>query len=144
MKSNLVQLEKDALALMNAGQKGKAAELFSAIVEERPDWEHGEAFYHLASCYEDIGELRKAEENYRRALEFEPKNPYFLGGYASFLYLHGDPQSAFEEYLKLWKLEDSGGNKIQADKTLPGLRELSKRLELTDEELTERLETHSP
>ena len=143
MESHLVKLEQEALALMNAGKKEQAAELFSAIVKERPDWEHGEAFYSLACCYEDLGELDKAEESYRRALEYEPKNPYFLGGYASFLYLHRDPQSAFEEYLKLWKLEHSSGNKAQADKTMLGLRELSNRLGLTDEELTQRLEAAS-
>jgi Flp pilus assembly protein TadD len=114
------------------------------IVKENPGYEHGSCFHDLAGCYEDLGELDKAEENYRRALEYEPKNPIFLGGYASFLYLHRDPQSAFEEYLKLWKLENCSGNKAQADKTMPGLRELSKRLGLTDKELRQRLQGASP
>lgn len=126
---------------MNTGQKKRAAELFSAIVSEQPDWEHGEAFYSLACCYEDLGELDNAEESYRRALQYEPKNPYFLGGYASFLYLHRDSQSAFEEYLKLWKVESHSGNKVQAEKTMIGLRELGKRLGLSDRELTQKIES---
>jgi tetratricopeptide (TPR) repeat protein len=140
MSSDLVKLEREALALMNEGKNKRAAELFSKIVKERPDWEHGHGFYNLAGCYEDLGDLDKAEENYRRALEYNAQDEIFLGGYASFLYLHRDPQSAFEEYLKLWKLECSSGNKVQAEKTMLGLRELSKRLRLTPEEFTQRLE----
>ena len=128
---------------MNSGNLERAVELFTVIVNENPGYEHGECFHNLAGCYEDLGELDKAEENYRRALEYEPKNPIFLGGYAAFLYLHRDPQAAFEEYLKLWKLEYSSGNKAQAENAMLGLRELGRRLGLTDEELTQRLEAAS-
>jgi Flp pilus assembly protein TadD len=105
VKTDLRELEEQALALMNRGEKAKATELFKAIIRKRPDWENGEAFYDVAGCQEDLGELDKASENYRRALEYEPRNPYFLGGYASFLYLHGDPRSAFEQHLRLWEIE---------------------------------------
>jgi len=137
MKSDLVKLEQDALKLMNSGKKAEAAELFSAIIKEQPSWEHGEAFYNLAVCYEDLGELHKAAENYLQALKYEPRNPYFLGGYASYLYLHGEPNAAFEAYLRLWRFE--GNEQESADKTLLVLRELSKRLKISDQELEIRL-----
>jgi Flp pilus assembly protein TadD len=137
VKTDLRELEEQALVLMNRGEKAKAAELFKAIIRERPDWEHGEAFYDLAGCQEDLGELDKASESYRRALEYEPRNPYFLGGYASFLYLHGDPKSAFEQHLSLWEIERN--NEDSSAKIMNALRELSKRLGLSDQELQDRL-----
>src|SRR2546426_1005955 len=100
MESDLVKLETEALASRNAGDQKRAVELLSAIVTEQPDWEHGEAFCDLAGCYEDLGEFDKAEESYRRAIDYGPANPYFWGGYASFLYLHRDPQTAFDAHLK--------------------------------------------
>jgi hypothetical protein len=60
MKHDLVELETKALDLRNAGKFAEAAEIFSAIVRERPDWEHGLAFYDLANCYEDMGHFDKA------------------------------------------------------------------------------------
>src|SRR5436190_21573905 len=95
MKSHLIDIERKALQLRNTGQLKEAAELFAVIVKEQPDWEHGMAFYNLAYCYEDLGELALAEKCYRDALRYEPTNPYFTGGLASFLYLHGDTDEAF-------------------------------------------------
>ena len=137
MNSNLVKLGQDALALMNSGQKAEAIKLFSAIIEQQPNWEHGQVFYDLAVCYEDLKEFDKALQNYLRALEYEPRNPYFLGGYASFLYLHGDPKIAFEQHLKLWRIESH--NEHSSAKVMIPLRELSKRLGLSDQELENRL-----
>src|SRR5713101_2028982 len=90
MKSHLIETDRKALQLRNTGHLKEAAELFATIVKEQPDWEHGTAFYNLAGCYEDLGELTLAEQCYRDALRYEPKNPHFLGGLASFIYLHGD------------------------------------------------------
>src|ERR1035438_188057 len=101
MSHYLVELERKADALKNAGRNAEAAELFSTIVEVQPDWEHGTALHMLAQCYEDVGKLELAEENYRAALKYEPANDIFLGGYASFLYLHGKPEDAFNAYLEL-------------------------------------------
>ena len=42
--NHLVELERRALDLQNSGKPQEAAELFSAIVKERPDWEHGMGF----------------------------------------------------------------------------------------------------
>ncbi len=57
MNTDLATIEKEALAFMNDGKKEQAALLFSKIIAERPDWEHGQAAYNLASCLEDLGEL---------------------------------------------------------------------------------------
>jgi len=105
MRSHLVKLEQEALALKNAGKKEEAAQLYSAIVTERPDWEHGLTFYNLAGCLEDLGQLEQAEKSYQSAIEYGPSNPIIWGGYASFLYLHGDPKDAMEAHLKLLSLE---------------------------------------
>jgi YD repeat-containing protein len=147
VKTDLRELEKQALAFMNGGQKRKAAELFTAIIREQPDWEHGEAFYDLAICQEDLGELDKASESYRRALEYEPSNPYFLGGYASFLYLHGDPREAFDAHLNLLEIERAT-NPRPNDDAIQGLivvlRSLADKLGMTSSEIGAKLQETEP
>ncbi|MGY8637240.1 tetratricopeptide repeat protein [Bradyrhizobium sp. 14AA] len=86
---DLLELEQRARNAMNAGRLKEAATLYAKIVAQDPGWEHGEALHSLAGCYEDLGELVLAEECYRRALSYEPENPTFIGGLASFLHLHG-------------------------------------------------------
>ncbi|MEJ7712990.1 MAG: tetratricopeptide repeat protein [Pyrinomonadaceae bacterium] len=118
--------------------------MFSVILEQNPDYEHGRGFYNLASCYEDLGEYEKAEQHYRRALEYNFEDPILLGGYASFLYLHGDPELAFKAYLNLLRLDRSGGSEKDAELAILALRELGKRVGLTDRDVTEKIEEISP
>jgi tetratricopeptide (TPR) repeat protein len=84
MTHHLVELEQKALSLQNAGKFKEAADLFSAIVREQPDGEHGTGFYSLANNYEDSGQLEKAEEAYKSALRYQPANRDFLGGLPRF------------------------------------------------------------
>jgi tetratricopeptide (TPR) repeat protein len=107
MMEHLVELEKKALQAMNLGDFTHAIKLYEEIVRENPQWEHGQAFYDLALCYENIGDLQKAEENYLRALEIQPKYYIFVGGYAEFLEQHGDPRAAFEFFAKLFRDGDA-------------------------------------
>ena len=83
---HLAELERKAIEFRNSGHLEKAAEIFSTIVKEQPDWEHGMGFYDLAVCYEDLGRLDSAQESYEAAIRYEPANPIFLGGLASFLF----------------------------------------------------------
>ena len=103
--NELVKLETDALAAMNSGEFRLAISLYEKIVNENPNWEHGQAFYNLAGCYEYIGDIKAAETNYLRALSIAPKNWYFVGGYADFLDQYGDLKAAFDWYLKLLRIE---------------------------------------
>ncbi|WP_426615335.1 tetratricopeptide repeat protein [Bradyrhizobium sp. McL0616] len=86
---DLLELEQRALGAMNAGHMKEAAALYIEIIAQDSGWEHGTAQYCLAGCYEDLGELILAEECYRKALSYEPENPTFVDGLASFLHLHG-------------------------------------------------------
>jgi tetratricopeptide (TPR) repeat protein len=139
MQSKLADLEREALRLKNAGETERAVELFSRIVEERPDWEHGLALYNLAGCYEDLGRYEEAERCYVRALEYGGQNDYVLGGYASFLYLHGTPERAFEAHLNLLKAERAGGNAQGAQKTIEMLKGLAAKAGVSEEALAEKL-----
>jgi Tfp pilus assembly protein PilF len=139
MGHHLVELERRAYALKNAGRNAEAAQLFSAIVEEQPDWEHGTAFHLLAQCYEDLGQLELAEENYRAALRYEPANDIFLGGFASFLHLHGDPEDAFKAYLDILVLEKRSGYEDGTKRTMTGLKALGAKLGWSDVEISERM-----
>lgn len=86
---DLLELERRALGAMSAGNLKEAVTLYTEIVAQNPGWEHGTAQYCLAACYEDLGELTPAEKCYRKALSYEPENPTFIGGLASFLHLYG-------------------------------------------------------
>jgi Tfp pilus assembly protein PilF len=142
MRADLAKLEQEALSLMNSGDIKQAAELFSRIIEQRPDYEHGQTLYNLAGCYEDLGQLDEAKRYYLRALEYGPHNEIILGGYASFLYLYGDPQQAFDAHLTLLRLERSNRNSQGAERTVIALKELAKRLGLTEYEVIEKTEFH--
>jgi tetratricopeptide (TPR) repeat protein len=141
MQNELLRLEKEALDAMNAGRLREAVELFTKIVEQRPDFEHGLTWQSLAGCHENLGELEQAERCYLRGLQYGPEDVYILGGYASFLYLHGEPQKAFEAYLSLLKVEHRIGDSQGEEKTMLGLKELAKKLGLTEQELSERINT---
>lgn len=140
MTHRLVELEQKALTLQNAGQFKEAAELFAAIVKEQPDWEHGQGFYCLANNYEDSGQLDKAEEAYKSALRYQPAYDIFLGGYASFLYLHGDPENAFKVHLELLEIERINKNDASIERTKIALRALGNKMGLTKSEIESRIE----
>jgi len=140
MRSHLIEIEQKAFQLRNVGQLKEAAELFAAIVNEQPDWEHGSGFYNLATCYEDFGEIALAEQCYRNALRCEPRNFYFLGGFASFLYLHGEASQAFDAHLHLLSVEFAENNHQASAKTIRVLNELGHRLGLSQQNIDARIE----
>jgi tetratricopeptide (TPR) repeat protein len=140
MKHHLVELDRKALSFREEGKLKEAAELFSAIVREQPDWEHGVGFYDLGICYEDLGQLEKAEEAYRSALRYQPANRDFLGGYASFLYLHGDPEKAFRAHLELLEIERINKDNEEMERTRIALRALGKKMGLSDAEIESRIQ----
>lgn len=59
----------------------------------------------LGYAYETLGEYGKALENYKRAYDKDPYNPYFAYNYARLLDYTGDYMSAFRIYSKLKGLE---------------------------------------
>jgi Tfp pilus assembly protein PilF len=142
MSHHLLELSQKAGELMNAGRKAEAAELYSALVEEQPDWEHGEAFLFLANCQEDLGQIELAEKSYRAALSYEPSNDIFLGGFASFLYLHGKPEDAFSAYLNILATEKRAMYEDGIKRTMIGLKALGERLGWSEAEVVERIERH--
>jgi len=139
MNRHLIDLERRALDFKNSGQLEGAAELFSAIVKEQPDWEHGMGFHNLAQCYEDLGQLELAEECYNAALRYEPANPIFLGGLASFLYLHGEPEKAFDAYLEVLEVEKVNKAERGVESSTIALKALGKKIWFTEASATERI-----
>jgi len=146
MENQLIKYEKDALEAMNNQDFQLAISLFEEIVKQNPNWEHGQAFYDLAGCYEDTGQLEKAKENYVQALKIQPDYSIFVGGYASFLYQFGEPQVAFDWYLKLLKIETenkplewTSENQRQLDNIKVGLFALGEKLGWSKDEVETRI-----
>lgn len=73
------------------------------------------------------------------ALQYEPENTIFLGGLASFLYLHGEPEKAFEAHLQLLKLEKMAGNVADVESLKTPLRALGEKMGLSQIEVTDRI-----
>jgi cytochrome c-type biogenesis protein CcmH/NrfG len=83
--------------------------------------------------------LASAEQSYRKALTYEPQNPTFLGGLASFLYLHGDPAESFRYHLALLRFERAQGGDLRAKSIVEVLTTLGQKMGWSDEAITERL-----
>ncbi len=139
MKSHLMSLERKAREFRKAGRLAEAADIFAAIVKEHPDWEHGTAFYELACCHEDLGEPGLAEQYYREVLRYEPKSPIFLGCFASFLYLHGDPNKAFDAHLALLEIGRGNGDRRGIELTTIALKALGKKMGLSEETVADKI-----
>lgn len=136
---HLIDLEQRALGFRVAGNIEEAAKLFSALVEEQPDWEHGEGLYSLAGCYEELGKLELAEECYNTALSYQPANSTFLGGLASFLYLHSQPEKAFNSYLVLLEVDRMNNDQKGIELSKTALKALGKKMGLSEASVTERI-----
>lgn len=130
----LIDVEQQALELLNKEEYRLASELFFKIVTEAPYYEHGFCFYNLAICMEELGEFNAAEQYYIKALAYQPDDSIRLGGYASFLYLYGDRRVAFDMHLKLLALERAQRDAVGANKTLTALRQLAQNLKMSKEE----------
>ena len=139
MKDHLAELERRAIALRSSEQPREAAAIFERILEERPDWEHGYGSFNLAGCYEDLGELEKARISYEKAVELNPYDALPLGGYASFLYLHGDASKAFDIHLRLLSMEVRENAVQGAAQTIIAVKALGRRLGLSDEAVETRI-----
>jgi tetratricopeptide (TPR) repeat protein len=77
MSEDLRETETRALKAQKVGDFGAAIDLWRAIIEIQPNWEHGYAHYYLADCYTRIGEFDKAEQEYKAAIQLEPQNEMF-------------------------------------------------------------------
>ena len=86
-------------------------------------------YYSMAGCQEDLGQFEDAEESYKKALEYEPENEMYIGGLASFLYLHGNAKEALKAYLHLVKLQRERG-KTNFLNVQPAIETLAKKLKL--------------
>jgi tetratricopeptide (TPR) repeat protein len=131
----LIDLEQRAIELKNAGKLKEASTIFRQIVEQQPDWEHGTAWYNLGECYENLHEYESAEQCYRKALAYEPANPYFLGGLGAFLCRRSDFNRAFDVHLRLLQVEHSSGNENATSRTVVALKSIGKNLGLSQEEI---------
>ena len=139
MGSHLIELERRALRARKLGHIKEAAELFSAIVKERPDWEHGIGLYNLARCYEDLGKLQLAEECYDAAIRYQPASRDFLGGLASFLYLHHAPEKAFNAYPTVLEIYRIDKDQEAVASATTALRALGRKMGISEDGVTERI-----
>jgi tetratricopeptide (TPR) repeat protein len=139
MNEHLIDLAKRALVLKNSGKPEEAAVLFESILKEQPHWEHGYGAFSLAECYEEQGSVEKAKAAYENALRENSTDPILQGGYASFLYLHGEASLAFDAYLCLLSIDLAQNNTQGSATTIVALKELGRRQGLSQEAIDTRI-----
>jgi len=86
------------LQYLRAGQLKNAKRFFDKAVEYGED--SGSLHHALAIYFEQVKELSKANESYKKALRREPKKPIFLSSYATFLCKQKDFQKADKYFQK--------------------------------------------
>jgi Tfp pilus assembly protein PilF len=138
--SRLIELERKAVAALEAGDHKTAIDSLLELLKAQPDYEHGLPHYHLARALEGIGDYGAAALQFRRALEWEPDDPVKLGGYAAFLYLHGDPGEAFDLYLRLAKVESAHSTAGSTSDIRRTLIELAGKMGISTEEANRRIQ----
>ena len=62
-----------AIEYYNKGEFQSAIYAFSVVLEECP--ENAELYNNIALCYANLGDYEKAEKNYLKAQELNPKLP---------------------------------------------------------------------
>lgn len=135
----LLDLDHKARTLANGGHLREATDALVELLDLQPDWEHGRGWYDLAGWYEDVGDIEKARQAYQQALTYSPHDSIFAGGYASFEYLHGDPQQAVELHLNLVRIERRMKSAAGYDGAVQGLRAAAARAGLEDADVEELL-----
>lgn len=136
---DLIKLEQQGLAEMNAGHLDNALKYFLKLARNNPMYEQGIIFYHIAGIYEDLGEIQKAEQYYKKALKLMPSDPIRIGGYASFLYLHGDPLLAFKFFETILRIELGLGQNQKIKDTVNILKTLGKKIGFSEGEINNRI-----
>ncbi len=109
--------------------------MLSQLLEQVPNWEHGYGAFTLADCYEDCDNIEKAREAYLLALSFSPSEPQFIGAYASFLFLHGTAQEAFDQHLELLRYEYATGSLKEIAQTIQVLSQLGLQINLSQAQI---------
>jgi Flp pilus assembly protein TadD len=139
MSKELVELEKKARNLRASGQFEEAIGVLLVMVQRQPDWEHGLCYYELAVCYEELGRLNEAHDNFRKALVYEPENTYYLTGLATHLEDYGDQWDAFRAYLNLLRAQVKFGEHGE-ESTRLSLKKIAERLKLSEKHLQQHLD----
>lgn len=77
-----------AIEFYNKGEFKEAIDAFSVVLEECPD--NAELYNNIALCYANLGDYEKAEKNYLRAQELNPKLPQVYINLADIYYRNKD------------------------------------------------------
>ena len=132
---DLLESNKKARMLMMQGRMREALLIWTQIVQEQPDWEGGSAYYEMAVCEEELGLYEEAREHFLGALRQQPEYEYFIRGYASFLYMHGDVAEALAQHLKLIHMMITLNRQSEAERITVAAKELARRLNTPQAEI---------
>ncbi len=83
-----------ALELFKKGEYKEAIDVFSSVLETEGD--NAEIYNNIGLCYANLGDDEKAEKNYLKSQELNPKNPHVYINLADIYYRQKDMGSGIE------------------------------------------------
>lgn len=83
-----------AIELYNKKEFQKAIDVFSSVLETEKD--NAEIYNNIALCYAELGDYEKAEKNYLRAQELNPKLPQVYINLSDIYYRNKDMDSGIQ------------------------------------------------
>jgi tetratricopeptide (TPR) repeat protein len=120
-----MELESQAFNAYIKKDLTTAISLYKKILSIQNDFEHGGAWYQLATCYEEAGQNELAKKAYHNSLEQDSEDYIKLCAYGSFLFQINDTMAAYRIYNKIYNYEITNG--MDTSNTLLAINELSRK-----------------
>jgi tetratricopeptide (TPR) repeat protein len=77
MIDDLRTIERQALDAQKEGDYPKAIKLWTRLLRQQANWEHGYGCYYLANCFASLRQFDEAEKYYAEAARIEPNDSLF-------------------------------------------------------------------
>ncbi len=89
------------VAYLRQGNRDLAMHKLQSAIQQDPD--NADAYSALGLLYDSIGDIDRADEAYRKALNKAPQDPQIQNNYAVFLCQHGKPEKSEKYFLQAAK-----------------------------------------
>jgi Tfp pilus assembly protein PilF len=136
----LSQLYRDGSEAFERYNYCEAIRIWEEILDASPSWDKGRLHRALAEAYQEVGEFEKARIKYLEALSYDSEDADTRDAYAHFLWKHGDPRLALDQYILLaatYRRQHAPSEWIES--LMVPLRDLGLRLGQSEQDLRARL-----
>lgn len=100
MINNLNEAISEVESLRDSNRLEESIDLLQQVLEQQPDWEHGDGWYDLSCMLSQVGKNQEAIECIERALTHQSGHPVFKIHLVDLLSKYGDADIAFQTFLE--------------------------------------------